>query len=197
VIDMAAMLPVPRSRGALSGLLLILLGAWGALVPFIGPYFHYAYTPDTAWDYTSGRLYLEILPGAATLLGGLAVLASRSRPTAAAGAWLAAVSGAWFAVGGILAPLWLAAGSATAGTPVGGPTTRVLEQIGFFTGLGVVIVYLAALALGRFTIVGIREARRAERLQAARSAEASPAAADEKLGTDAEETAPASVSAAS
>ncbi len=194
---MAAMLPVPRSRGALSGLLLILLGAWGALVPFIGPYFHYAYTPDTAWNYTSGRLYLEILPGAAALLGGLAVLASRSRPAAAAGAWLAAVSGAWFVAGGILAPLWLAASSATPGTPVGGPTTRVLEQIGFFTGLGVVIIYLAALALGRFTVVGVRDARRAERLQAARSAETAPAAADEEPAADTEETAPTSVSAAS
>ena len=43
---MAGMLRVPRSRGALSGVLLLLLGAWGALIPFIGPYFNYAYTPD-------------------------------------------------------------------------------------------------------------------------------------------------------
>ena len=28
---------IPRSRGAASGFLLILLGLWGALVPFIGP----------------------------------------------------------------------------------------------------------------------------------------------------------------
>lgn len=160
---MAGMLPVPRSRGALSGTLLILLGAWGALIPFVGPYFHYAYTPDSAWSYTNGRLYLEILPGAATLLGGLAVLASRSRPTGAAGAWLAAVSGAWFAVGGILSPLWLSGGAAAVGSPAGATsTTRVLEQLGFFTALGVVIVYLAALALGRFTVIGVRESRRAK-----------------------------------
>jgi hypothetical protein len=42
---MNGMLRIPRSRGALSGVLLILLGAWGGLIPFIGPYFHYAYTP--------------------------------------------------------------------------------------------------------------------------------------------------------
>jgi len=29
-------LHMPRSRGAVSGLLLILLGAWGALIPVIG-----------------------------------------------------------------------------------------------------------------------------------------------------------------
>jgi hypothetical protein len=44
------------SRGRASGGLLMLLGAWGALVPFVGPYFGYAYTPDKAWAYTSGRL---------------------------------------------------------------------------------------------------------------------------------------------
>jgi len=39
----------------MTGLLLVLLGAWGGLIAFIGPYFHYAYTPDSAWTYTSGR----------------------------------------------------------------------------------------------------------------------------------------------
>ena len=43
------MLRMRRSRGALSGFLLVLLGLWGALIPFIGPDFHYAYTPDAAW----------------------------------------------------------------------------------------------------------------------------------------------------
>ena len=38
-------LHMPRSRGAVSGLLLIILGVWGALIPFVGPYFHFAYTP--------------------------------------------------------------------------------------------------------------------------------------------------------
>ena len=34
---MNGMLRVPRTRGVASGYLLILLGAWGALIPFIGP----------------------------------------------------------------------------------------------------------------------------------------------------------------
>jgi len=71
------------------------------------------------------------------------------------GAWLAAISGAWFALGAIISH-WAGSGL-TAGTPVGGTLTRVLEQIGFFTGLGVVIVFLAALALGRLSVVGIRD----------------------------------------
>ena len=67
---MTSMLQVPRSRGAVSGTLLVLLGVWGALIPLVGPYFHYAYTPDAAWTFTAGRIWLEIVPGAATFLGG-------------------------------------------------------------------------------------------------------------------------------
>ena len=156
---MTGMMRVPRSRGAFCGLLLVLLGVWGGLVPFVGPHFHYAYTPDSSWTYTSGRLLLEVLPGAGALLGGLIVLGSRNRPTAMFGAWLAALSGAWFAVGGILSTLWTTGGVSAAGTPVGGIGARVAEQVGFFTGLGVVIAFLAALALGRFAVVGVREAR--------------------------------------
>ena len=71
---MTRMLQVPRSRGAVSGLLLVLLGLWGALIPLVGPYFHYAYTPDSAWTLTAGRVWLEIVPGAATFVGGIILL---------------------------------------------------------------------------------------------------------------------------
>jgi hypothetical protein len=171
---MNGILRVSRTRGALSGLLLVVLGAWGALVPFVGPSFHYAYTPDKAWAYTSGRLWLEILPGAATLVGGLVVLASAYRPAAHFGAWLAALSGAWFTLGGILGPTWSGI-SMNPGTPVGGTTMRAFEQIGFFTGLGVVIVGVAAMAAGRFSVISVRDARRAER-----AAPAPPSASSEE-----------------
>ena len=45
-------LHMPRSRGAVSGLLLMILGVSGALIPFIGPYFHFAYTPGQPWAWT-------------------------------------------------------------------------------------------------------------------------------------------------
>jgi hypothetical protein len=152
---MTATLRVRRSRGALSGVLLVLLGIWGALIPFIGPYFHYAYTPNKTWDYTTGRLWMELLPGVAVLVGGVFVLMSRHRAVAVLAAWLAAAGGAWFAVGGLVAARWTSLPSA--GTPVGGATRMVLEQIGFFVGLGVVIVFLAGLAMGRFTVVSARD----------------------------------------
>ena len=166
---MTAMMRVPRTRGAGSGVLLILLGAWGALIPFVGPYFHFAYTPDTAWAWTWGRFFLEIVPGVATALGGLILMTSAFRPVAMFGAALAAAGGAWFAVGSLLGPVWTsyatpgAAGGVPSaldpGQPAGGPLHMVAEHLTFFTALGVVIVFVAAVAFGRLAIVGARDAR--------------------------------------
>ncbi|HYS37536.1 MAG TPA: hypothetical protein VEO01_18120, partial [Pseudonocardiaceae bacterium] len=147
---------VPRTRGAASGVLLVLLGAWGALVPFVGPHFGYAYTPNEAWIMTAGRLWLEVVPGAVAVLGGLILIGSASRAIGLWAGWVTAVAGAWFAVGPVISRLW--GGQPQPGSPVGGSTvTSVVEEIGFFTGLGVVIVFLAATALGRFSVIGVKE----------------------------------------
>ena len=153
------MLQMRRSRGAFSGFLLILLGLWGALIPLVGPYFDYAYTPDKAWTYNTGRLWLELLPGAAVFLGGVLLMVARGRHTALFGALLAAAAGAWFTLGTVLSPLWnhhIPMGGSPAGSSV---YMRIMEQLGFFTALGVVIVFVAAVALGRIASVpsGIRE----------------------------------------
>jgi hypothetical protein len=155
---MNGMLRIPRSRGALSGVLLVLLGAWGGLIPFVGPYFHYAYAPSSAWSYNSGRLWLEIVPAVGAVAGGVILLVSASRPAALFGAWLAAISGAWFAVGGLTGPIWRGH-QLSAGTPVGGPVARFLEQIGFFTGLGLAVAFVAAVALGRLTVIAVGDIR--------------------------------------
>lgn len=150
---MAGMLQMRRSRGAASGFLLVLLGAWGALIPFIGPYFHYAYTPDTAWTYNTARLWLEILPGAAVFLGGILLIIATGRHIALFGAIMAAAAGAWFALGTILSPLWnnhvTLGGSPASSTQF----MRIMEQLGFFSALGVVIVFIAAAAFGRIMSV--------------------------------------------
>jgi len=152
------MLQMRRSRGAVSGFLLMLLGLWGALIPFVGPYFNFAYTPDQAWTYSTARLWLEVLPGAAVILGGFLLMISRGRHTALFGALLAAAAGAWFTLGTVLSPLWndhVVMGGSPAGSTV---HMRIMEQLGFFTALGVVIVFVAGAALGRIASVtaGIR-----------------------------------------
>jgi len=169
-------LHMPRSRGAASGLLIVLLGIWGGLVPFVGPSFGYSFTPDLSWHWTTGRLLLEVLPAAATVLGGLAMMGSASRISGSAGAWLAAAGGAWFVTGQWFSMLWndgvMQAGTPTATSDLG----QVAEWIGFFLGLGVVIVFLAAMALGRMSVVGVRDARWARDRMVTDEAEPGPTA---------------------
>ena len=157
-------------RGRVIGVLLMLFGAWGALVPFVGPYFGYAYTPDKAWVYTSGRLWLSILPGAAVFLGGLLLLASDR--AAAAGAFLAALGGAWFVIGLPVSAFALTGRGVTPGSPVAShsaifsaATMRFLEQLGFFYGLGVVILFFAAVSLGEVVVARMAARRFTARIE--------------------------------
>lgn len=166
---MAGVTQVPRSRGGVTGVLLILLGVWGGLAPFIGHYLHFGYTPDKAWAYTSGRLWLSIVPGAAALLGGLLVAVASHRAVGLFGAFLGALGGAWFVLGSSVVAVAVTNHSISPGHPFGGTLGSIgtthkvfLEQLGLFTGLGVLILFLAALALGRFSVVGVRDAELAE-----------------------------------
>jgi hypothetical protein len=146
---MTGMLRMRRSRGVLSGLVLVLLGIWGSLIPFVGPYFHYAYTPDSTWTYNTARLWLEILPGGAVFLGGVLLMITTNRSIALFGSLLASAAGAWFALGPVFSPLWnnnLPLGGSPASATV---VMKIAEQVGFFTGLGVVVVFVAATAFGR------------------------------------------------
>jgi large conductance mechanosensitive channel len=141
------LLRVPRSRGALSGIVLVVLGALAALIPFLGP-----------WVYTPAQVWLGIVPGVAAAAGGLILLGSANRAFAAFGAWLAALSGAWFIIGPTLSRLWVSSGFPPISSPVGGTLGRALGLIGIFSGLGLVIVFFAALALGRLAVVATRDA---------------------------------------
>lgn len=149
-------LTMPRSRGAASGFLLLVLGIYGALIPFVGPYFDFAFGPDQPWAWTTPRGWLEVLPGVATALGGFLLLTSRNRASAMLGGWLAVLGGAWFVVGRALAgPL----GLGNPGSPVAvTDAKRVTLELAYFSGLGALIILLAAMALGRISVRSVRDA---------------------------------------
>ncbi|CRZ14746.1 hypothetical protein [Mycolicibacterium neworleansense] len=165
-----------RSRGAASGLLLVLLGIWGALIPFIGPYFDFAFTPDQAWVWTSARGWLEVLPGAVTALGGLLLMGSGNRATAHFGAWLAVLGGAWFVIGRALAgPL----GIGDVGMPIAvTDAKRITLELAYFSGLGALIVFLGAMAVGRLSVRSVRDVEYAQRPVATTAAAEPVAVAD-------------------
>ena len=148
--DRPRALTMPRSRGAVSGLILLLLGAWGALIPFVGPHFNFAYTPDREWAWTTARGWLEVLPGAATALGGLLLLVAGNRIAAMLGGWLAVFAGAWFVVGGQVAPLL---GIGSAGDPVAATERkRAALEVAYFSGLGALIVFVGGIAVARTAV---------------------------------------------
>ncbi|WP_280486552.1 hypothetical protein [Nocardia cyriacigeorgica] len=161
-------LRIPRSRGAVGGLVVLLLGIWGALIPFIGPYFDFTYTPDDPWVWTAARGWLQVLPGVAAIVGGLLMLMSRNRVVASFGGWLSVAAGVWFVIGPVLADL-LRLGDI--GEPVAtSDLKRALLQLTFFYGLGALILFFAATSLGRLSVRSARDIAFALRVVAAGTA---------------------------
>ena len=82
-------------------------------------------------------------------------------------------------------------GSISPGAPLTGslgslsPATRVfLEQFAFFTGIGVLILFFGALALGRFSVVGVKDAALAEQILSGVPTEGYPSAYGQAPGQD-------------
>jgi hypothetical protein len=173
---------VPWTRGATSGVLLVILGAWAAIVPFIGPYLHFAYTPstNTAWIWTASRGWFEVASGAAAFAGGLLLLTSTNRAVAMLGSWLGIAGGAWLIVGPSLTEVL----NKSIGTPDPASSTNVqaLEELFFFYGVGALILFVASVALGRLSVQSIRDVAGAERRAAAAEAAAPIGTAPAPMG---------------
>jgi len=150
---------IPRSRGAVSGLLLVILGAVGALAPFVGPAINLTIGPDQTFHMTAGRFWLSLLPGVVVVLGGLMTLTSANRAGAVLGAQIALAGGVWFLVGPTLSHLWTDQTGALgqAGVPTGREARQTLEVLIYFYGIGAAITALAAMALGRLTVRSVRD----------------------------------------
>jgi hypothetical protein len=152
---------IPRSRGVVCGVLLIVLGIWGGVAPFIGPYIHLGYAPDTAWHYNTARLYYSIAPGAAVLLGGLLVAVTRNRAVGIIGGVLAVLGGLWF-IGGVHFMIDVLHRSVPLGTALvragsSVPTWLYLDSLALFIGLGALVLFVGGLSIGRFSMLSARD----------------------------------------
>jgi hypothetical protein len=134
-------------RGAFTGLLILVLGLWVGLVPFIGPSFNYSLGSDSTWDWSMNRLWLEVLPAAAAVLGGLLRISSRTRVRASLGGLLGLTGGLWLVVGPTFSTLW-EHGNLGTGPAFGSTETRFLEWIGYYYGAGALMALFSAYILG-------------------------------------------------
>jgi hypothetical protein len=94
------------------------------------------------------------------LVAGLIVLVTRSRGFGGFCALIAALGGGWFIAGAALVRLLPARQAATivTGAPLGTGASRiVLTSLAFFGGTGALIVFFAALALGRFSLAAYQD----------------------------------------
>ncbi len=125
----------------LTGFLLLLLGAWIAIVPFVGPLFGYAIRHNTAWHWSMSNLVLDVAPGAAIFLGGLLIMTSTS-VTASLGGLLAFCGGAW----SVLGPSTYHVAMMT-----------MLRQYGYYYAAGGLAIALASYAMGRASVPRVVE----------------------------------------
>ena len=154
-----------RSGGSAAGLVVVgvvtmLLGIWGALVPFIGPTFSFSADGSGAWTMTWAHFWLAVLPGAVAFVSGLLMLLAAPRIVNGSGrallllaGLLAVLAGAWFIVG----PLSWAAVSASAAYFVSARPLRELAfQIGYSFGPGIIVLVTGGYALGWSAVASSR-----------------------------------------
>jgi hypothetical protein len=130
----------------------MLLGAWAAILPYVGPAFGYRMTAAGSWTWTASAWELHLAAGALVLVGGMMLVLSRWGSTAI-GAWCAIVGGVWIVLGPLFASLWL---------PVTSSETQVFSStlndaarpLGYHYGTGLLIVLIAAYVLGRASVLG-------------------------------------------
>jgi hypothetical protein len=134
---------------AFTGLLAVLVGAWGAIAGYIGPYFQWHPVAAHVWTANLQNGLLHLLPGAAAVAAGLMLmLMGPARRSVRGGAFvlpaiILIASGAWFVIGPIAwamfesSPPWMAAG----------PGRHLLDVAASSFAPGLILVMLGGMAL--------------------------------------------------
>jgi hypothetical protein len=137
------MVHLPRR---MAGLLLVVLGAWAGILPYVGPLFGYRIDTAGSFVWTTPHWELNLAPGIAAIVAGLVILGG-SWAAARLAAWLGMAAGAWLVLGPLFASLWL--GGAAQTRVASSTLSAAWVPLGYHYGTGLVIVALAAFAYGR------------------------------------------------
>lgn len=142
----------PRGLG-LVGLGALLVGIWGAIVPYVGPEFGYRSNGLGSFDWTTQHWLLYLLPGGVAAICGLVILSStssqkRARGPALTTGLLLLLSGAWFVLGPSVWPM-LTAHPALHPVFAGAPSALAAftNVVGYNLGVGILLACFGGMAL--------------------------------------------------
>jgi hypothetical protein len=138
-----------RSAGAglaVIGVLAILIGAWGGIVPYLGPTFGYSSNGIASFHWSLMHALLYLVPGAVAVFAGFCLLTLRG--SGALFGLLLAACGAWFILGVVAWPILHEPGVAVFTTPATSPATNnFINLLGYNLGPGIVLALLGGMAL--------------------------------------------------
>ncbi len=143
-----------------AGVVTMLVGIWGAIVPFMGPTFGFSADGSKAWQLTAAHFWLAVLAGGVAFVAGLLMLlaapptvSGSGRSALFASGLLAVLAGAWFVVG----PLsWPVVSSASAYFTAASPLRELAFQIGYSFGPGMIALVTGGFALAWSVVIDSR-----------------------------------------
>jgi hypothetical protein len=133
------------------GVTMLLVAAWGGLVPFVGPLFGFSADGHRSWVWDQQHAVLAVLPGAVGVLAALLLIGRLHLlrrglgigGVAAAGV-LATLAGGWFVVAPAASRVVLSVGYFVTASPF----RALVDQLGYAFGPGLVLVACGAFAIG-------------------------------------------------
>ncbi len=143
--------PATRSTFSIetAGVLIVLLGAWGGIVPFVGPLFGFSGDGSAAWRWNMAHALLGLAPGAVAVAAGLLVMLAGGalyRPGGlVVGGFFAALCGAWFVIGPVA---WPVLGHSSTYLVQARPLRELAYWAGYSLGTGALLVGVGAFVLG-------------------------------------------------
>jgi hypothetical protein len=132
--------------------LTVLIAAWGALIPFIGPLFGFRGNGVPSWHWSNAHLVLAVVPGVVGVCMGLVVIrgtaqagAGRGRMSLALAGLITMLCGAWFVIGPIAWPVLTTNGGYFAPAA---PVRSLAYQVGYALGTGLILAVCGGYVMG-------------------------------------------------
>ena len=135
----------------LGGFLALLVSAWAAIVPFVGPSFGFSPDGTVSWTWSRAHALGALAPGVVSLLACLIIVVVARHPTGTlvpsrlvSAGLLIFLCGAWFASVPVVWPVLVGSYFRAAS-----PSLTLAYWMGSATGPGVLLAAFGAFAMGR------------------------------------------------